>query len=190
MQIGWIVLAIVIIVAVISAVSQVLKGQQEAAAPPRRQRPRSSSGSVRSSSGDIDRFLQEIDRLRKRPGEAAEPPAKPKAKARATAVPIRQTVPTVEPARSRRVESQVAYRAEELPVAAVVPHPAAPKSAPQPVLITPTIVAVGKIADTTGRREAQTPLGKNLAAMLSSPQAVPMAFVLHEILGPPKCKQV
>jgi hypothetical protein len=180
---GWVVFAIVIIIAIISAVSQVLKSQQDASAPPRR-RPKS-SGNVRSSSGDIDRFLQEIDRLRKRPpGEAAAPAPKPKAK---KASPARTSVPTVEPARPRRVESPVASRVDELPVASVVP----PRvfGPPRAASIAPPVAAVAQVTSPLPRRGPTTPFGKNLAAMLGTPQSVPMAFVLHEIFGPPKSQR-
>jgi hypothetical protein len=181
---GWVVFAIVIIIAIISAVSQVLKSQQEAAAPPRRQRQRS-SGSVRSSSGDIDRFLQEIDRLRKRPpGESAAAAPKPKAK---KATPARVAVPTVEPARPRRVESPVAPRLEELPVASVVP--ARVVGPPRAASIASPVAAVAQVMSPLPRRGPTTPFGKNLAAMLTTPQSVPMAFVMQEIIGPPKSQR-
>ena len=188
---GWVVLTIVIVVAVISAVSQVLKGQKEAAAPPpRRARPRPAQGGagVRSSSGDIDRFLQEIDRLRKRPAEAAEPG---RSKGRPTATPVRSAgVPVVEPVRARRLDPPpVAPRLEDLPVAAVVPPPPARPALPPPTPAAPTIAALGKVATATARKGPQTPFGKDLVAMFSgSRQAIATAVILQEVLGPPKCK--
>src|SRR5438046_10730864 len=95
---GWIVLGVVILIAVVSAVSQMVRGQGRAA--PRRPRPGRSGGSARTSSGDIDRFLQEIDRLRKKgEGGAAADKARPIAK------PVRPPIPVVEPTR-RRIDSE------------------------------------------------------------------------------------
>src|SRR5579883_2063680 len=181
---GWIVIGIVIVVAVITTVSQVLKGQQEAV-PPRRPRPRPlQNGGSRPPSNDIDRFLQEIDRLRKRPAEAAAPPPRPKA--RATAAPARPAVPVVEPVRPRR--SEPSARTDELPVATVVPSA---RSTPGPVPAQPpggTIAGLGRVATSSSRKGPQTPFAKSLVGLLTSPQTMPMAVVLREVLGPPKCK--
>jgi hypothetical protein len=187
---GWIVFGIVIVIlAVITTVSQVLKGQQEAARPARRARARSPQGNgVRSSTGDIDRFLQEIDRLRKRPADTAEPG--PRAKTRSTASPARSTVPVVEPVRARRVEQTPAPRIEQLPVASVAPTAVRrlPAAAQPPAPAGTTIAALGQVATSTGRGGPRTPFARNLVALLTSPQSMPMAVVLHEVLGQPKCK--
>ena len=169
MGVGAIVIGVIILVAVISGVAQVLKGQKESepSLPKARARAKTTSAANRSSSGDIDRFLQEIDKLRKK---SAEPVAvKPKARA-------------AEPARkARRIEVAVPVVPVVVPVAKSVPlampvFAEAPPAPESPIL------------------GGQRPTGPNdfakaLKALLGSQQSVPMAVVLQEVLGPPMSRR-
>lgn len=53
--------------------------------------------------------------------------------------------------------------------------------------------AVRSISGATKYKErntgATTPFGRQLVALLGNSQSLPMAVVLQEILGPPKCQQ-
>src|SRR4051812_19446944 len=64
-----IVIAIVFISAVVGGIAQVLNRLNEPPPPPRRRPPR---GGVRQSDRDMDRFLAEIDRLRKKNNPPAD----------------------------------------------------------------------------------------------------------------------
>jgi hypothetical protein len=127
--------------------------------------------------GEIDRFLQEIDKLRQK----ADSPRKP---APVKAVPVAKAVPKTAPRPEPPpfVPSTVTSRTgpiTEVPVAKVV----APASRPGP--------ALGPTAPKVTTRAAPAPttkLGKDLAALLANKQSAQMAVVLQEILGPPKCR--
>lgn len=191
---GWIVFGVVILIAIISAVSQMLKNQQDAAVPQRRPRPRPRAAANRQAapdeaSNDIDRFLKEIERLRNRPADPPPPPPAPVAKPRTkVAKPVRASAPVVAPAKSRRLDD--ASR-DPLPVAAPVPvRPLPSTSSPSsPASSAGTIAALGKVGSTTTRRVEKTPFGHDLVDMLAGKNAVAMAVIMQEVLGPPKCKQ-
>lgn len=194
---NWIVVVIIIVIAVVSAIAQTIKNQQEKEQIPRRRSNtnRSNTGAVKTGSSDMDRFLQEIEKLRKRAAEGGDDP-NPK-KANAKTAKANRAVPVVAPAkRSKRIDVptiQPSRRIEQLPTATVVPPPPPPpesfpvdqgatiaQSAPQPT-DRPTVSKAPVPVQTTA-------FGKNLVGMLSNKQALPMAIVLQEILGPPKCK--
>jgi hypothetical protein len=207
---AWIVLGVVILVAVISAISQMIKNQEESAPKRTRSGRSGSSGGVRSSSGDIDRFLQEIDRLRNKRGEAGAAEAE-KPKSRPVAKPVRPAIPVVEPARRSRIDTDAAprpvptsspSRVEQLPVAAVVPpEPSEPRPArqarqarqarpaPPPPAQPHAIAALGQVASRPTQAAPRTDAGRQLLVLLQNPQSVPVAVLLQEILGPPKCRQ-
>jgi hypothetical protein len=190
MNIGLIVLGVVILIAVVSAISQMVKSQEEANPRDRRPRGGRSGDGVRTSSGDIDRFLQEIDRLRKKgaPAPVAEKP-------RPVAKPARQAIPVVEPTRRRREPEPAIPRGDDLPVAAVVPPAArqaraakmAPPDPAQPHA--QTIAGLGRVGGRPAAPVPQTEAGRQLIALLRNPQTVPLAVLLQEVLGPPKCKR-
>lgn len=141
---------------------------------------------------DIDRFLAEIDRLRKKAQGGAVPVARPKpVVARPVEPKPRQriemppgaTIPTVSVARSRT---------DDVPVAWAVPVSG-------PVIVTPpgsvriealegTVKTVQAAGQTTGKR-VNSPFARQLTAVINGKQNVPMAIVLGEIFGPPKSRQ-
>jgi hypothetical protein len=186
---GWVVVGVIILIAVVSAVSQMIKNQQEQA--PRRPRPAggsASAGGTKAGSGDIDRFLQELDKLRKKQADAGGSPArsapvpvvKPKAKPRpAVVTPKRSKLDLPPPVVAPR-------RSDDLPVAAVVP-PALPSVAP-PQPLPPAMTGTATVSRPP-RSQPVTPFGRNLAALLSGPQGLQLAIALQEVLGPPKCKR-
>jgi hypothetical protein len=196
------VMLIVIIGTVIGAIAQMVKNAQ----PPggAANRPRGGGGGVRSSSNDIDRFLEEIDRLRKKKADGGDPPvAKPvKARAKPTAVPVAEPVP----ARStRRIEATPAptgpaftptvVQIRELPAANPVVSTAETPQTPQtPRALhrqgdAPAAPRGGSRVTVRQRVAPKTEFGRGLTALLSNPQSAAMAVVLQEVLGPPKCKQ-
>jgi hypothetical protein len=212
------IIVIVIISAVVGAIAQFLNKLSEMNAQQAR-RPMGGApargeggGTVRQSSNDMDRFLAEIDRLRKRNTEApGQQPVAPTATARPTAKP--------QPDRPRpRVVAELA-EAQPRP-----PEPAPPYNAPQPApagfggayatsppaptqptprpqdLPVATVVVPTAATGTPGatrvtrlpqraRPVAKTNLAHNLTGLLNSGQGIAMAVILQEVLGPPKCKK-
>lgn len=206
-------LMLVVISAVIGAVSQVLKNAAQQPAPMARPRPRPAAGQ-KPAATDIDKFLEEIDRLRKRKAEAdgserSEPPvAAPVARppARPQPQPTARAVPTAEPRRKRKPDPQPKaetkptarpVRVNDLPVAPAVskaPPPPAAESH-RPVVTAPLQLAAlpkvtsGPMVTASPNQPKKTAFSRQLTGLLATPQAVPMAVVLAEILGPPKCRQ-
>ena len=175
-------IVIVVISAIIGGLAQVLRNQQQTeqtrAATARAATRDAANQSGRSGANDIDRFLEEIDKLRKKPaGDTTGPAAPPPPVARKVATPIGD-VPTVEPRRPRLADPvRPATRLEDLPVAPVV----TPASKPLPM---------ARASAAPGRAPlARTEFAKQLVALFATKQSIPMAVVLHEILGPPKCQQ-
>ena len=193
---NWIVVVVIIVIAVVSAIAQTIKNQQEKDQTPRRRNnARANAPGVKTGAGDMDRFLQEIEKLRKRAADGGEEPKKPTAKPSKNP----RTIPTVAPsnkAKRKELPPPVApsRRIEQLPTAAIVPPPVPPQqqfpvdkgqsiasSAPQ-LNDRPTVSKAYVPAATTA-------FGKGLFGMLGNPQSLPMSIVLQEILGPPKSKQ-
>lgn len=162
-------------------------------------------GTVRPASSDMDRFLAEIDRLRRKAAANPNPPtAQP-----GSAVPVAPVVQPTKPAADRpraRVVAELAESPTLPPVAgpSFGTSPQAPaRTAPPPAQIEELPVAtVLRTTSSTGapatkvtriasrqRPAAKTNFGKNLTALLGSGQGVAMAVVLQEILGPPKAKK-
>jgi hypothetical protein len=168
-------LAVVVISAIIGGLAQVLKNVQKAEetrTARARAAHRERSNSRSSGSGDIDRFLEEIDKLRRRGG--VEPPvARPAAAP--VAAPVRTRVidrpPLTPPARPLP-----SSRLDELPMAPVVAS-------------TP---AVARRAAPPGRTAPppRSEFARGLSVLLKSSNALPTAVVLQEILGPPKWRRI
>jgi hypothetical protein len=173
-------------------------------------------GTVRPGASEMDRFLAEIDRLRRKAaaGNASPPAAQPAAQ------PVAPVVQPVKPPAGERPRARVVAELAEppsynVPTAAPVPptssavpsfgtSPQAPtREAPVAAQVEQLPVAqVLRATSSTGapatkvtrfqnrpRPASKTNFGKNLTAMLASGQGVAMAVVLQEILGPPKAKQ-
>jgi hypothetical protein len=185
--------AIVILSAIIGAVSQALKNQQQAEQARRAQaraanRGGGGAGAGRAGASDIDRFLEEIDKLRRKSTsgerERERPPAVPVARRVPRPTPVE--VPTVSPrkmrpseetARTFEVTAAVALPSLQAPLPRLEDLPTAPVGAARPIGTPPP--------QTSGRTEFATQLG----ALLGSHQALPLAVVLQEVLGPPKSKR-
>lgn len=188
---GLILLAIVVGISIlISVTSNWLRGQQrklEEQAAERRSKSRTASGggaaAVKTGASDIDRFLDEINKLRQKPAATAEPAARPPRKAE----PVRPARPVATPAVRRAdplpppIIATPLPRLEDLPVAPVVAR--ATQLAPPPAGATkPIIMMPGKPAP------PPTPFARRFTGLLSDPKSVPLAVMLQEILGPPKSK--
>ena len=134
---------------------------------------------------DLDRFLAEIDRLRKKAEGASSPPP-PKTKpvvARVVSPP-----PPPKPAKRIRVEEPPIIPVA-VPIAAPLAAPSVPvKGGPQEIREVAKIVAPAQIV-AAGARKQQPAAAKNIAVILANRQSLAMAVVMQEILGPPKCRR-
>ena len=197
----WILIAVVVISTVVGAVAKLLNNLAEMNAAANRPRPpvpgrpagggggNGGGGTVRQATSDMDRFLAEIDRLRKKTADAPPPPAN-----QAPAAPVVQ--PERRPDRPRpRVVAELA----ELPkadagFATTPPPPARPAELPVATVVTPSAGTGAPATRVTRfverpRPAAKTPFAKSLTALLASGHGLATAVVLQEILGPPRSKK-
>lgn len=131
---------------------------------------------------DLDRFLAEIDRLRKKAEGASSPPT-PKAKP-VVAKAVSPPPPPPKPARRIRIEEPPVVPVA-VPIASPLAAPTVPVKGPQEIREVAKIAAPAQIA-AAGARKQQTAAARTVAAMLANKQSLQMALVMQEILGPPK----
>lgn len=165
---------------------------------------------VRPANSEMDRFLAEIDRLRRKAAVNPDPPAA----APGSAAPVAPVVQPIKPPASERPRPRMVAELADAPAPPVSPpasggasfgtSPQAPtRTAPVAGQVEQLPVAqVLRTTSSTGapatkvtrfgpraRPADKTNFGKNLAALLSSGQGAAMAVVLMEVLGPPKAKK-
>jgi hypothetical protein len=204
----WLVLIIVVISAVVGAIAQFLNKLGEMNTPAKRpvrrraerrdDEPAAAPARPQSGDRDMDRFLAEIDRLRRKntgePTAAAPPPVAQVVRPQAR--PVDRPRPRVvaelaeQPPPSRRVDQPqpttfvtapepAPTRAEHLPVAQVV-APSASTGAPA--------TRVTRLSSRP-KPAQKSDFARNMFNLLGTPQGVAMAVVLQEVLGPPKSKR-
>lgn len=202
MGVFWIIIAIIIISSLVGALAKFLNNMNELQAgrnrPPAGAGPAPGGGGpvVRQSTTDMDRFLAEIDRLRRKNAEAAAPPA--------GAPPVAPVVqPPKAPERQRsRVVAELVEPVSRPDLGFVTTPPSPPGELPPPrpgalpvaTVVTPpseTGAPATRVTRIAGRPRpaAKTPFAKNLTTILNSGQGLALAIVLQEILGPPVCKK-
>jgi len=215
-------LVVIVIFLVVWIVSNVLRAQQDAAQVAAKRtvnRPVGASPPLGGEKGnsEIDRFLQEIDRLRRkgqqeqteaRPSTAREPQPSAMPEPRKPASP--QSVIDARIQRKREQKKQKQEQQSRLPAVPVVVNPPSVKLAPlpsvpslptqpEPAIVEPRpripeqgAVSPHRVARPTRPTHAHTavaPALVALAALLKSEQGGAVAILLHEILGHPKSKQ-
>jgi hypothetical protein len=137
----------------------------------------------RNPGSEIDRFLQEIERMKKKSGEERPEPPKP------NRAPLPKVLPVVaKPPRVRPVAPRVSVgpaNAESVPVIAIERMPTSTPSAAALRPVGTLVTAPKAIA----RPRRLSPALDGALRLLRSPQSAASAIVLNEILGPPKCKR-
>lgn len=176
-----ILLVIVVLSAVIGGVSQLLKNQQQnQQAKAARTRADARAGNRAAGSQDVDRFLEEIDKLRTRKSDDGARPAKaaPVAAKRSTAAaPVR--------AKAKPIPATPVARA--LPPSFALPPGRGVEHLPvAPVLATTSTVVTRPAMK---RSAPKSEFARQMAALLTSPHSIPASIILQEVLGPPKCNQ-
>jgi hypothetical protein len=188
----WVVV-VIIVIAVVSAIAQTIKNQQEKDQAPRRRNnnSRANASGVKTGASDMDRFLQEIEKLRKRAADGGDEPKKPAARPAKSA----RAVPTVVPAKRSKREAPtvpVSRRIDDLPTATVVPPPPStpfPVDLPTPPPPVPALSLDRPMVSKASSPATATPFAKNLFTMLGNKQSIPTIIVLQEIFGPPKSRR-
>jgi hypothetical protein len=159
---------------------------------------------MKAATSEVDRFMQEINRLRERAG--APPAAKPAgAKPIPTVMPARkkkrvsEEAPSTFPATTGQVATGQSLVAppptprDELPMAAIVgTSPRIVPVPPAPVPMSPPVVTKAVKAKSAMVDRPDTPAtgaGVQLLALLKDKKSLAAAVLLHEVLGPPKAKR-
>lgn len=208
------IVAIVVITAIVGAIAQFLNKLNEANAPA----PRAARGDApRQTQKDMDRFLAEIDRLRKKNSDQSEPtaakpkqsepPPRPKPRpnqnrpSRTDRVkPAKPVAEVVEPPKRKRIDA-APMEAPPIPVmpGTLSPGKLDPKLLPVAAVVgaipaagastgAPSATRVSKLPVLPGSKPTSK-LDTNLATLLASGNGIVMGVILQEVLGPPKCRK-
>jgi hypothetical protein len=206
------VLVVIVIFIVVWIIINVVRAQQDAAQASARRastRPVGAANSLpqKTSSSDIDRFLQEIDRLRKKNQDQPVSESRPKPP---PARPQRQPEPqrTREPAPRRLPAERKRPASERKPVRPPPPPPLPAQPTPIPVVTpatTPSLVS--PIEQTHPEVQHVKPTGQSkrtiyaepakplsgplqiLQGLFKSGEGVAAAIFLTEVLAQPKCRR-
>jgi hypothetical protein len=138
---------------------------------------------------DVDQFLEEINRMRRRtePPRRQEPPEVVRAEPRPSEPPRPVYVPTVvETPRPERPRPRPAQRPRTQ-----VARPVAPKPGAEILDVIPVAapVAPHKAPTVSAPTRQPSPAVVQLRSMLRSPGTIQAAIVLQEVLGPPRCRR-
>jgi hypothetical protein len=153
----------------------------------------------RSPLSDIERFLQEVERLRRQAESQQsqrETPIDEVEVVRPPRQPARPRPPIVieMPPRSHHVET-------ELPEVLPVEPASLTQSAAKPHRIPPTAVELSRVTVAPAAPSPTVPtsatvpvptganLGQQLVQLLRSKQHIPLAIMLTEVFGPPRCRR-
>lgn len=194
----WIVPVVVLVVWILM---QVIRPAEEQAQEKDARPMPPGDGTAPKPASEVDRFLEEINRMRRKAAEdqgRSPPPEPPR--------PRPAQIPMVEPA-SRRVEEVIPLgrRVEQIPTVepvAKAPSPQSPPSqsrprrtvpaAPPPAVpIVEMLAAAPALPSMHKKAQTTTPPGAavNLQALLRTPGSVRTAILLHEVLGPPRSRR-
>ncbi len=159
---------------------------------------------------EVERFLEEINKLKQRAEEkkraagedtprAAPPVVMPTpTPAPRIEAPVRPRPPrpvVTPPPRRPLPESPRVRPPLEVVATPVAPPPPPLTPAPPPVPVVPAVVASVPVLSpppapmVTTVPEKLSPAAAQLRALLRSPQTLRVAVLLHEVLGPPRCKR-
>lgn len=183
---------IIVVMSVLGYLTQALKRASDRRLQERereRQRERRANAALNNpnlaSQNALDRHIQAVEAQRQRPLPAARP------------APRATLVPTVQPARRKRDDVPTAFPQAKQRGAA--PPPPVPDDLPMATVVTPRgsvptaapVLKAEQAATLTASKSTRsvTSFGRQLSALLSSKDATALAVVLHEVLGPPKCRK-
>src|SRR5579871_1165062 len=187
----WEILIVPLIALGLWVLSTIFKGSEDDRAKKGQRRPGTPSGRspARRPVTDLDRFLEEARRRREaeeRPQPPPPPPRPPVARPplRDRPTPLRRQPPSRPTPTLRNDEGLVT-----VPVARPIERP----STAEPIVVAPAATEAPPAASpptvTSARETRSSPIIKQVRALLSRPQTIGAAFVLHEILDRPLCKR-
>jgi hypothetical protein len=205
-------LTLIVIFVVVWIVTNVIRAQQDAAQAARRPINRAGGAAAgrapdKTSSSDIDRFLQEIDRLRKKNQDQTASESRPKPQ---PPRPQKQPdAPRVREAPPRRAQSERKKATSErkaprplppaptvtvpAPVSVITPAPKPPRvsqierSHPEVQPVKPIVEQ--KPSDSRGPEQKLNGPFETLKVLFKSGEGLAAAVLLHEILAAPKCRR-
>jgi len=215
-------LVVIVIFLVVWIISNVLRAQQDAAQVAAKRtinRPIANNQAQGAAKGntEIDRFLQEIDRLRRK-GEQEKTETQHGSASKETLKPVVEPIRLTQAAAQQKRQAQQERKKKEqqsrrpsvrepspvrpVPLPATPTLPALPRQ-PEPAIATPVphvmrqadvstpmrISAVARPMRPTQAASAVSPAIETLATLFKSQQGSAVAILLHEILGKPKCRQ-
>lgn len=181
-----------IIIAVIAIgvyiLASLLQGNDEDQAPKRPRPGQAGRPRGQRPAGDIDRFLEEMNRRRRQGAErggetlSGKPLTVPKPR---PAAPVRR------PAVERPVPAPPRYEAP--PPRPVAPPPPPPPPAPLAVPVTgaamETINRASRVPVPAAALDRKSAATDQVLAMVRTPASLQAVFLLHEILAPPRCRR-
>ncbi len=185
-------LGIIVVMSVLGYLMQMLKNatQKQQAERDReraaaRSRAKDRQPTVRTANRDLDRYQRAIDAQRAKPAPSNIPVAAKVVASKAVSKPRLADTPAPEFPASKSSSARTAAATlvtgtfDAIPTATVV---ATPKIA---VVTKPVKAPAPPKSATT---EHVNPVAVQLQALLQNPNSLAVAVMLHEVLGPPKCK--
>ncbi|MBY0525249.1 MAG: hypothetical protein K2R98_17715 [Gemmataceae bacterium] len=205
MQWEWVVPVIAVVLWIISSV---IRAPEE---PPRDVRRRrlpmgEQPAEPAKPPSEVDRFLEEINKLRQRAAEEPktvipanpEPPKRPRPPDAPRPIPRRPRPIDPPPPRRPMVETLPPKVVVERPVGTLAPAVPLPPP-PVPVVVAPVIEVVAAVPASARSGQRSPPAGApsigasvpitQLLALLHSPKAAQAAILLNEVLGPPRSRR-
>lgn len=186
-----------VIAVVLWILSSVIRSPEE---PPRDLRRRrlpnnrpAQGGEPARPSSEVERFLEEINRLRRRAADGQKPAdetreEEPRAEPSPRPEPPPRPQPPSLPRRPRRTPAVVVP-----PRRAVAQPPPPPPAQAVPVLDVLEVIAAPATPMAKAAQRipapAASPAVAQLRTLLASPQNLQTAVLLHEVLGPPRCRR-
>lgn len=193
-------LIVIVIFLVVWIVSNVLRAQQDAAQAAAKRtlsKPVGASQPLPAQKGnsEIDRFLQEIDRLRRK-GQQDQMESKTAAAPPSERPPVREQPKRVAPERKKvtlatRKSAQSGQGTTGQPkVEPLLPAPP-PLPEPKPMEVAPTFEIVKPIPFNrpSVKRVSTSPALAVIQTLFTTGQGPAVAFLLHEIMSDPKCRR-
>ncbi|MGL4424469.1 MAG: hypothetical protein ACRCZF_27695 [Gemmataceae bacterium] len=178
-----------VLIAVVSAIVQMIRSQREASG---KEAARSGGNAPRTSQNEMDRFFEEIERLRKKSAEtkSAPPPPpppivpvkanKPNKGQKASPLKALPVVPVVKKSKPRRAEE---------PIPVVVPVARAARPAP-PVMILPDAYDMPPtMAAAAAKRTSSSVNSTSFQKLLADRDSAVLAIMLTQVLGPPRSQK-
>jgi len=186
-------LGIIVVMSVLGYLMQMLKNstqkqqaERERERSAARARAKDRQPTVRTANRDLDRYQRAIDAQRAKPAPSNIPVAakvvapKPTRKVRLADAPAPDFPASKSSSARTTTAPLIPGTFDEIPTATVV-------TTPKIAVVTKPVKAPAPPKSAT--TEPVNPVAVQLQALLQNPNSLAVAIMLHEVLGPPKCKR-